>query len=279
MTKSCFKTFALSLLLAPFTAAHAKEVASPVLISQTYFYDDKVANADDLFIITVQNKLGMIDWDGTTVEMKINDSSTVKITSKNPKSFNVIADKSYPKDLTLPTVKILEDQVQIQVPQWHIVKNGNPKISYRYVNGLDTTPWVQFQNALQPLLIHQEEISLPAVLNSKDKKDLKSWIDLLLTKTAAVGPNLTYSFRVSYEYTVAPKTPWIVLPVFLAPSKQYDKADAAAMADAVENFFKANQPYKNNSNQLVFSIIVFQNQMPLLEVQEFELPLDLTDID
>ncbi|WP_413570178.1 hypothetical protein ACLWBD_06740 [Bdellovibrio sp. HCB117] len=280
MTKLDLKTFAFSFLLASVASisTQAKEVASPVLVAQTYFYDNTVSNADDLFIITVQNTLSDIDWDGTTVEMKINDS-TVKITSNYKNSFNVVADKSYPKDLALPTVKNLTDKVQIQIPQWHSIKNGSPKISYRCINGENASPWVQFRNPLQILIMHQEKISVPTILNSKNKKDLKSWIDLLLTKTVAISPNLTYSFRASYEYSVGPKIPWVVLPIFLAPAKKYDKADAAAMADAIQNYLNANQPFKPSESQFVFSIIVYQNQLPLLDVQEFELPSNLTELN
>ncbi|WII71324.1 hypothetical protein QJS83_12710 [Bdellovibrio sp. 22V] len=269
---------ALAVVVSLGSVGLAKETVSPVLLSQTYSYDNHLTNADDLYVITLKNSLAAVsDWDGRTLEMKVNGFTTVNVTSKKAGVFTVVTDKNYPKNLGQPVAKIENDKLVIEVPQWHALKNGNVTTQYRFVNGDDASPWVQFPNTLVPLIIHQEEIKLTTVLNSPEKKEMKAWLELLLAKTAGVSPNLMYSFRVSYEFPIGLPDQWSIMPVLLVPTKKYEKTDAEQMAAGIENFF-AGRP-SNSGAQLVFSIIVYKNALPLLEVQEMELPLSLTDLD
>ncbi|KHD87769.1 MAG: hypothetical protein OM95_12190 [Bdellovibrio sp. ArHS] len=283
MTYLALKISAILMILASSLTVHAKELMPPTLIRQSYSYDTEIKNADDLYNITVTNKLAIsTDWDDDTVlEMKFDGSSTVvKITGQQGKDgaleFKATVDKNYPANLQKPDLQFENYDLNISLPGWHALKNGVAKTQYRYVNNGDATAWMSFASALEPFIIHQDELKFASLVGTPKNKSLTNWVDLFLSKIILSNYNLTYSLRVSYEYPLEPASPnteWVVLPVLLLAPNSYDKTDAGQIAKAIESYINAERPEADGA-QLVFSIDVYRsNQTPLLQVQEAELPL------
>lgn len=241
-------------------AVFAATSVPPTLIAQSFSVNPDATTLDEMkkTSFTVRLKASW-PWDRQILEVKLKPSmDPLILRAKNAGSekieLTVETPSSYPASLKKPKVRLENNEITLSVESWDVLTNKEAQVSSRIKNTLDNTysPWVSFPNAVLPLVIYRAEYNLAKILRNSKMDEiltLEKWMTRLLDEAVKpAGTEATFALRIEYSYDLiqGPDELDVRLPVLVIPSAKMTNQTAAAIAAQMENWFRMNNPSKEN---------------------------------
>lgn len=260
INKSYLLLVATLTFIAPLKSVFATTSVPPTLIAQSFSANPEATTLDEMKKVTFSVRLRTSwPWDRQILEVKPKPTmDPLILRAKNAGAekieLTVETPSSYPAGLAKPKVRFENNEITLSIENWDILINKEAQVSSRIKNTLDNTysPWVNFPNAVQPLVIYRAEYNLAKILKNSNIDEiltLEKWMTRLLDEAIKpAGPEATFALRIEYSYDSiqGPDELEIQLPVLLIPSAKMTSQTAAAIATQMENWFRTNSPSKEN---------------------------------